>query len=327
MNPFQFFLKALHKLYVLSHPWSPDAGSVSDPEEVSRIIFELLSSDKPCMICRYGSVELMNVTNQMSVSSGNKPILRYITDQVREWWWNEANVRHMKDNAGFFPNDEAHFDRFAELILNDTKFIDVLGSWIFFEKYMEGQFPDSMVKVPLQQLEPFWSKIPWTKALEGKKVLVVHPFASLIEKQYRTRRRVLFGDREILPEFNLKTLKAVQSIGGKSEMFVDWFEALKYMEEEIDRIDYDICLIGCGAYGFPLAAHVKRMGKKAVHLGGVLQILFGIRGKRWDDPMYGVADRGLKPGMYLELVNEYWVRPDVDMRPSDAQAVEGGCYW
>ena len=26
--------------------------------------------------------------------------------------------------------------------------------------------------------------------------------------------------------------------------------------------------LGCGAYGFPLAAHVKRMGKKAIHMGG-----------------------------------------------------------
>lgn len=33
--------------------------------------------------------------------------------------------------------------------------------------------------------------------------------------------------------------------------------------------DYDICLIGYSAYGFPLAAHAKRKGKKAVHLGGI----------------------------------------------------------
>ena len=56
------------------------------------------------------------------------------------------------------------------------------------------------------------------------------------------------------------------------------------MKAQIDKEDFDICLIGAGAYGFPLAAYVKRKGKKAVHLGGALQLLFGIKGSRWEDP-------------------------------------------
>lgn len=75
------------------------------------------------------------------------------------------------------------------------------------------------------------------------------------------------------------TLEAVQSLGGSNNKFQSWFEALQWMEDEMDKTDYDICLIGCGAYGFPLAAHAKRKGKKAVHLGGALQLLFGIKGK------------------------------------------------
>ena len=61
-------------------------------------------------------------------------------------------------------------------------------------------------------------------------------------------------------------------------------------EAILDKQDYDICLIGAGAYGFPLAAHVKRKGKKAIHLGGALQLLFGVKGKRWEDPNYGVNE-------------------------------------
>lgn len=51
------------------------------------------------------------------------------------------------------------------------------------------------------------------------------------------------------------------------------------MQDEISKEDYDICLIGCGAYGFSLAAYVKRCGKQAIHMGGALQLLFGIKGK------------------------------------------------
>ncbi len=61
----------------------------------------------------------------------------------------------------------------------------------------------------------------------------------------------------------------MQGIGGVcNEGFKDWFDAFEYMKAEINKSNYDICILGCGAYGFPLAAHVKRMGKKAIHMGG-----------------------------------------------------------
>ena len=119
----------------------------------------------------------------------------------------------------------------------------------------------------------------------------------------------------------------MQSLGQGDPRFRDWFEALDYMKTEIDKIDYDICLIGAGAYGFPLAAHVKRRGKKALHLGGALQLLFGIIGSRWEDSNYGVKKWGIPKGKYANLINEHWVRPDEDEKPKNAMAVEGECYW
>ncbi|MBD4336261.1 hypothetical protein GUH15_09405, partial [Xanthomonas citri pv. citri] len=77
----------------------------------------------------------------------------------------------------------------------------------------------------------------------------------------------------------------------------DWFEALEYMESEISKMDFDIALIGCGAYGMCLAAHVKRMGKTAIHLAGWTQMLFGVYGKRWveDQPEYA------------KFINQFWI--------------------
>jgi hypothetical protein len=138
-----------------------------------------------------------------------------------------------------------------------------LGSWLAHERLFEEVLQNS-AKIHFELLNPFFSKIPWTKALEGKKVLVVHPFATTIEKQY-IKRELLFKDN-LLPEFELQTIKAVQSIAGSPTQFTDWFVALDYIKTEIDKHDYDICLIGCGAYGFPLAAHVKRTGKKALYV-------------------------------------------------------------
>ena len=165
---------------------------------------------------------------------------------------------------------------------------------------------------------PFLWKNPWTKYLEGKKVLVVHPFVDSIKSQYENNRECLFDDPDVLPRFKeLILVRAVQSIVGTRTDYVDWFEALKHMEDEISQLDFDIALIGCGAYGMALAAHVKRMGKQAVHLAGWTQMLFGIYGNR------GLRDQPA----YAKFINGYWIRPSESEKPKGAEKVEGGCYW
>ena len=66
---------------------------------------------------------------------------------------------------------------------------------------------------------------PFTMALKGKRVLVIHPLDDEIRKQY-ARRTQIFKNEEWLPEFELVTLKAVQTIAGiRDERFNNWFEA------------------------------------------------------------------------------------------------------
>ena len=124
----------------------------------------------------------------------------------------------------------------------------------------------------------------------------------------------------LLPKFELKTIKAVQTVANEKSQFKTWFEALDFMKQQMDKIDYDIVLIGCGAYGLHLAAHAKRMGKKVIHLGGALQICFGIIGKRYENPKQA-------NGIYLKLFNEHWVRPMNEEKPKHSILVENDSYW
>jgi hypothetical protein len=98
--------------------------------------------------------------------------------------------------------------------------------------------------------------------------------------------------------------------------FEDWFGAYFFMCDEIMKIDFDVAIIGAGAYGLPLASFVKNLGKTAIHMGGVTQLLFGIKGKRWEDP-----------GYFGWLMNEHWVRPAEHEKPKAFNNVESGCYW
>lgn len=72
-------------------------------------------------------------------------------------------------------------------------------------------------------------------------------------------------------------------------------------------IDFEVAIIGCGAYGFPLAAEIKKMGKVAIHLGGAIKRLLEIKGKRWTQGRYGEQSGVME--------NEYWVHSAKDERP------------
>jgi hypothetical protein len=286
-------------------------------EYASQLISEAISSPAPLMVARLGANELGCMVNYLGVSHPEKykTISGFITNQTPPWWWNQTALSQMQTNAGFFPATVVNIERFCESMINDLAQVDILGSWLKHESFFSSELASSK-KVMLEDLEPFFCGTPWTHALAGKKVLVVHPFVDTIQSQYA--KRELIFPCGLLPVFQLQVIPAVQSLGGNGGGYPDWFAALDAMKHSVDGADFDVCILGCGAYGFPLAAHIKRQGRKAIHLGGVTQMLFGIKGKRWEEHF-------VYP--YTNLFNVHWVRPSSNETPTLSQVVEGGCYW
>ena len=322
MNPAsRLALKSLRKLYRVLNPTSPNTHRVwtlfSVKDYASRLIASALRAPEPLMVARFGSTEMYCLTNYLGVKHPEryKNWRSYITRQTPAWWWESHSISGICHYSGFFPEDQNLIEKFCELMLADIREIDILGSWLVAEQCFSDELKQAK-RVVLEDLEPFFCEQPWTHALAGLKVLVVHPFDETIRSQY-AKRTLVFPDG-LLPDFELQTIRAVQSLCGEPTPFRDWFDALDHMKNEIARRDFDVCLIGCGAYGLPLAAHVKRMGRKAIHLAGSTQLLFGIIGGRWED--YIVYP-------YMNLVNEHWARPAAHERPKNASAVENACYW
>ena len=274
-------------------------GVEKDTEDIIR----LLSSEQPCYISRYGSTEL-----QTLCYSRFFPLSLIL--KKRTYY----NIQYC---SGFFPVNHSNLKKFYSLYKEDSKNMDMLVSWRIEELLFKDWLKKKM-HIRKTTLDQFYEhKNPWTSVLKGKKVLVVHPFAETIEDQYNNKRALLFENENVLPEFaSLQTVKAVQSIAGNPVGFDTWFDALDWMKSEIDKKDFDIALIGCGAYALPLAAHVKRLGKKAVHMGGILQFLFGIKSVAFD-----------KDPHTSKYINEHFVYPSDADKPKNANVVEGGCYW
>lgn len=227
----------------------------------------------------------------------------------------------MKQGAGFFPTEEKYLDEMARLYASDLRQMDFIWSmWMSrFENMLYKRFnPDAVIAKYDDTAFPCdialhsgnSRKRPWTSALLGRKVLVIHPFVDSIEQNYKIREKL--HENKMIPEFTLITMKPVQSIADEEPAYHTWFDALEAMKKEIRGVDFDVALIGAGAYGLPLGAYCKRLGKQAFHVGGMLQLYFGIRGKYYDK---------------YKFHNEYWTRPMATERPKGFEKVEAGRYW
>ena len=277
---------------------------IMDIEKGNEFLYNKILEGKPFFAGRLGATELNVIENVLAIRSG---VMRNIK---------ERRVEQLFNWSGFFPKDAELVLKFADIYFESAQKTDFLGIWFsIFEDFIVNNYAtDATLGYP-RCLEPYYFSLPWTKALEDKKVLIVHPYDELIKEQYN-KRKELFPKTEVLPEFELLTLKAVQSLAGEKTEYATWFDALDDMYSKISQIDSDIAILGCGAYGFPLAAKIKDLGKQAIHLGGATQILFGIKGKRWDN----------HPEI-SKMYNESWVKPGEKYVPKNAKNVEGGCYW
>lgn len=275
-------------------------------QDASNIIKNHLLSDKPEMICRFGTLEL-DTMRMMLAAKGKEPK------------YNRWHKALFSDTAGFFPVNDYEMTKFACEQLAILKDIDVQACRSErYEIYAAGKYSINANLVDIDAISyPFLYENPWSSVLKGKKILVINPFDETIKRQY-AKREILFKDPNVLPEFELITYRPVQGIGHSKDLlpYKTWFEALDAMKADIKNIDFDIAIIGAGAYGMFLAQYCKSLGKKAVHMGGATQLLFGIGGKRWDDSLNA-------------YYNQYWTRPSSSETPAGVELFENGtmAYW
>ncbi len=223
----------------------------------------------------------------------------------------------MNLNAGIFPKQDAEFDKFGAIYLETVQQCDMLASWnVAGEAQVLGRYCKTATLVDVISLHyPFFISDPWSAALEGKKVLVISPFVDSIRRQH-DRYETLWDDPHVLPAFELLTLRVPLSAGLVEPVDADWTSALERLKGEMSQLDYDVALVGAGAFSLPLVVHAKQAGKVAIHLGGPLQILFGILGGRWS----------WNPD-FKRFIKDTWIKPSEEETPKTAGLIEGGCYW
>ncbi|MDB5413663.1 MAG: hypothetical protein JWR10_1998 [Rubritepida sp.] len=219
-------------------------------------------------------------------------------------------------NVGLFPATDESLDRFCQALIAAACQMDIMGVMGYpGEPEVLRDYAPHTPLIPLRALDPWYFPDPWSRHLAGRRVTVVSPFARTIEKQY-ARRAEIWPGTEVLPEFQLRTVRMGHSPALATPEDASWEDRFARIRDEVEAEPYDVVLVGAGGISLLLAAHAKTMGRIGFHMGGPTQILFGVRGKRWDSEPF-----------FQQRMTPAWVRPDAAETPSGITRIEQGCYW
>jgi len=231
--------------------------------------------------------------------------------------------------AGIWPDRDTSYDLWRSQAIQATFSADILAAGWYAPLAAEEnrwlrQNNFTGVTVELQSLEPYFVDKPfrWTRLLEGQKVAIVSPFAETCVKQVMRRNAIWKSDADTLLPLNTEWLAfrtgfppdiALGTCGWPANIN-DWQDAVNHIVRGVIDSGASIAIIGCGGLGMLIGAELKRYGIIAVVMGGALQVLFGIKGKRW----------ATNPDIN-KFWNEAWIcAPE---RPEGLSLIEGGCYW
>jgi hypothetical protein len=268
----------------------------------------------PCAIGKIGTSELL--------------VLEYPHRWIRPPWpapasWHRPTER-LFHSGGLFPLEKRIFKRFVREFPDSVESLDLVAQW-----QASGTYEATLERAMLDLLCPHASRVgfylvrilapraPWLDDLARLRWLVIHPFAQTIQSQLPNLSKLGVYSSSVESHLQRRALDTTIIPCPQLPYMVpprhrDWFEALEDMKAQMEREAFDIVLVGAGAWSLPLVAHAKKLGKKGVHLGGSLQLLFGIKGGRFD-----------QDGIY----NDAWTRPLPGEVPPNFKKMEQGAYW
>ena len=220
-------------------------------------------------------------------------------------------------NAGIYTSNEAEFKTWCDHYIQAIKNLDYVLQWCADqgdEALINNFWNGKEIFHEFTELEPYsHGKDGWHYSLSDKKILFISPFSNTVKSQVPNYNKIWEGANigEVI------TITSTYSEALTGEEPVSWYTKFRTMADQIIKLDFDVASIGCGGLSLLLCDFIKtNMKKPCIHLGGGNQLLFGIKGKRWDDHE-----------ILSKFYNEYWTRPLNHETPVNNALVEGGCYW
>ncbi len=287
---------------------------IDDARSIGARVSASLSSDEPCFLGRIGGSDTDLVLTHTA--------LRHAQGEDVAWAYLRDRSAIVKQYNGFYDRDDTRLEleRYCAAIFEaqtGSPQAFLVGPYLlsrFFPRWINPQFREDytpfdaahrLLVEKLERAHENCSLFPYTfvedidprgqnlfslfsTALAGKRVLVVSPFSESFRSNF-PRRRAILRDYAY-PEFTpLYCTTPITYAGLPPQLYPhrNWSETLDALKAEVGGLDFDVALLSCGSYAAPLGVHIAgAMGRKAIYVGGVLQLLFGVIGRRYRNPYF-----------------------------------------
>ena len=223
--------------------------------------------------------------------------------------------RVLKNNTGLLFDGPKSVQAFSKKYLEAFEHCDLYASWEPWSQYVkhiqESQtfvqqlFPKPQFGAFVLDIYNFVSGEPWTRALAGKRILIVSPCVNEAPQAYPV---------DLFPGCTFVFVKPPMTQGEEENR--GWETEFADLCSRVALVEFDVALCSCGGYGNPLCAFIYSLGRSAIYVGGVLQMYFGIYGERW------LREQKDACNLYMTAS---WKRRSSP--PKGFEAIENGCYW
>lgn len=153
----------------------------------------------------------------------------------------------------------------------------------------------------------------WIEFFTNKKMLFITAFPKTAKQQLKNGNLYkMFGLNPDDHPLSIKFVKSPVSFCGNTP-HKNILESFNELKKSVAEKEFDIAVIGCGAYSMIIGDFIyTQLNKSSIITGGTVQLWFGIRGKRWDK---------------YDIYNEYWCDILKEEVPTNSYLVENGCYF
>lgn len=294
-----------------------DMNFIISFSEISNHLVALMNTDKPLWIARFGGSDT-NFIHQWYLDSSNQS--------------NELLISIIKKYNGFFDytNSTSVIELYIKNYIDSCYTADAsffLGHElenITNNNYNFRPFNDNCLFFSYtytESIKPFLDSFKiWG---ENKKILIISPFSESLKFQTQPDRiNNLLKDYKF-PNCSFEFFNVPVTYNNphldlnheENKMFanetkdeVNYIMLCIKLMDEIRKLDFDIALLSCGSYSMFFGSRIKReMGKKAIYIGGILNVLFNIYGARYDNPFHNTfvnLDYQIEPFENKKYFNE-----------------------
>jgi len=197
-----------------------------------------------------------------------------------------------------------------ELAIKDCDFLIPLLHNVEYKKTHENEFINFLNSKNKEnpQYYNYWCRhSALYPLLDGKKILIISSFAELIKQQLLSGNLYKIFDN--FPKIEIEPVQFPYTFlnNGPNE---NSFETMELIFNKIEKIQFDVAILSCGAYAALLGEKIhNNLKKDVISIGSKITQMFGI------DP----SKKEKKEGWITEIPENYI--------PNYYLKIEGGGYW